>query len=87
MASVDYDDEIKARHSEKTLSTIAKSADPSQVMTIQQGSTKPPVIAIVQRSVSFGIYARSRRLRYPSGWQDLRAIPAPIKVGQLMVDG
>src|SRR6266567_8727221 len=45
--SVDNDDEIELGNCEETLAAAAKASSPSQFMTIEQRTAKPPMVSIV----------------------------------------
>jgi hypothetical protein len=76
--SVDDDNEIEPGHHEKALAASAVAGGPSQIVTVQQRTAKPPLITIVQRPIPFSVHVRGRRLPDPPSGQHLPAIPTPL---------
>src|SRR5471032_1178081 len=80
---VDDDNEIEPGHYEQTLAATAVAGGPSEFMTVQQRTAKPPLIAIVHRRRPFGVDVRLRRLGDPPSGHKLLTIPPPIISHQL----
>jgi hypothetical protein len=80
---VDDDNEIEPGHYKQTLAATAVAGRPSEFMTVQQRTAKPPLIAIVHRRSPFGVDVRLRRLDDPPSGHQMPTIPTPIISHQL----